>query len=211
MEKITILIADDHKLVRDAWSFTLNSNPRFTVIGSASSGEEAVELAETLRPMIVLMDINMGEMSGFDATQIIRNRMPDMKVIGVSMHTMPAYVKKLLKMGGSGFVTKNSNKEELFEAIIQVCQGKTYICEEVKQIVAKQEFETDGHKPDISILSKRELEVVQHIRNGLSSREISGRLGVSLRTIEVHRYKILKKLTLPNAAALVNFVNHQGF
>jgi DNA-binding NarL/FixJ family response regulator len=133
------------------------------------------------------------------------------KIIGVSMHSMPAYVKKMLKMGSSGFVTKNSTKEELFEAIIQVCQGKTYICEEVKQIVAKQEFETDESKPDISILSRRELEVVQLIKNGLSSREISSRLGVSLRTIEVHRYKILKKLTLPNAAALVNFVNHQGF
>jgi len=211
MEKITVLIADDHQLIRDAWTYMLNSDPRFTVIGVASTGEQAVELTSILRPAIVLMDINFHGLSGFEATQLIRKKSPGSRIIGVSMHTMPAYAKKMLKMGASGYVTKNSSKEEFFEAILEVRQGKTFICSEIKDILARQEMETDHSKPDINILSKRELQIVNCIKDGLSSKEISSKLGVSLRTIEVHRYNILKKLTLPNSAALVNYVNQVGF
>ena len=211
MEKITVIIADDHQLIRDAWTYMLNSDPRFCVIGVASTGEQAVELASALRPNIVLMDINFQGLSGFEATQLIRKKSPGSRVIGVSMHTMPAYAKKMLKMGASGYVTKNSSKEEFLEAIIEVRQGKTFICSEVKDILAKQEMESTHSKPDINILSKRELQIVDCIKDGLSSKEISNKLGVSLRTIEVHRYNILKKLTLPNSAALVNYVNQVGF
>ena len=95
MEKINILIADDHQLIRDTWSYILNSDPRFLVIAAVGSGEESVELAHKLRPDVVLMDINMGTMSGFEATRLIRKQSPATKVIGVSMHSMPAYAKKL--------------------------------------------------------------------------------------------------------------------
>lgn len=211
MEKITILLADDHQLIRETWSFMLNSDPRFSVVASASSGEEAIEMAKSTRPQVILMDINMGELSGFETTNQIRKLSPGSRVIGVSMHSMPAYAKRMLKVGASGYVTKNSSKEEFFQAIIEVSQGKIYICDEVKNIITNQELEAETSKPDINILSKRELEIVQFIKSGLSSKEISGELGVSLKTVEVHRYNILKKLTLPNSAALVNFVNQQGF
>ena len=210
MEKINILIADDHQLIRDTWSYILNSDPRFLVIAAVGSGEESVELAHKLRPDVVLMDINMGTMSGFEATKLIRKQSPATKVIGVSMHSMPAYAKKLLKMGGNGYVTKNSTRDELVNAIIEVHAGNTFICEEVKVILSKQEIEPENETPDINVLSKRELEVVEFIKYGMSSKEIAGQLGVSLKTIEVHRYNILKKLTLPNAPALVNFLNHHG-
>jgi len=141
MEKITVLVADDHQLIRDAWTYMLNSDTRFCVIGVASSGEQAVELASALRPGVVLMDINFQGLSGFEATQLIRKKSPGSRVIGVSMHTMPAYAKKMLKMGASGYVTKNSSKEEFFEAILEVRQGKTFICSEVKDILARQEME----------------------------------------------------------------------
>lgn len=211
MEKITILLADDHQLIRETWRFILSSEPCFSVVGVASSGEEAIEMLKTIRPRIVLMDINMGGMSGFEATSQIRKLSPGTRVIGVSMHSMPAYAKKMLKMGASGYVTKNSSKEEFFKAIFEVSKGNTYICEEVKNIITSQEFDTQSSRPDINKLSKRELEIVQFIKSGLSSKEISNRLGVSLKTVEVHRYNILKKLTLPNTAALVNFVNQNGF
>ena len=210
MEKIQILIADDHQLIRDTWTYILNNDSRFEVIASVASGEEAIEVAERLRPHIVLMDINMGEMSGFEATRIIKKQSPGSKVIGVSMHSMPAYAKKLFKMGGSGYVTKNSTRDELLKAIVEVHTGNTFVCEEVKVILSRQEIEPVTEKPDINMLSKRELEVVEFIKYGLSSKEIAGELGVSLKTIEVHRYNILKKLTLPNAPALVNFLNHHG-
>jgi DNA-binding NarL/FixJ family response regulator len=122
---------------------------------------------------------------------------------------MPAYAKKMLKMGASGYVTKNSSRQELIKTILEVHEGKTYICEEVKNIIIRNELEPEA-KPDINLLSKRELEIVQFIKQGLSSKEISTELSLSLKTIEVHRYNILKKLDLPNAAALVNFVNHNG-
>lgn len=210
MEKITILLVDDHKLVRDSWSFILNSDPRFEVIGETSNGEEAVQIAENKTPDIVLMDINMTPINGFEATKLVRKYSPLSKVIGVSMHSMPAYAKKMLQAGASGYVTKNSSKEELLEAIVEVHNGQKYICSEVKNILAQQELEDGGGVPDLNILSKRELDIAKLIREGLSSREIALKLDISYKTVEVHRYNILKKLQLKNTAALVNFINAQG-
>ena len=129
MEKITILLVDDHKLIRDSWSFILNSDPRFVVIGETDSGEEAIEIAKTRKPRIILMDVNMTPVNGFDATQQIHKYSPESKIIAVSMHSMPAYAKKMLQLGAMGYVTKNSSKDEMITAIIEVNNGKKYICE----------------------------------------------------------------------------------
>ena len=196
MEKITILLVDDHKLIRDSWSFILNSDPRFEVIGETSSGEEAIELAKTQRPQIVLMDVNMSPINGFEATKQIRKFSPGSKVIGISMHSMPAYARRMLQMGAMGYVTKNSSKDEMITAIVEVNNGKKYVCEEVKNILAQQELEQDNEHPDMNVLSRREIEIVQLIKEGLSSKEVALRLDISLKTVEVHRYNILKKLNL---------------
>ncbi len=210
MEKISILLVDDHKLIRESWSFILNSDKRFEVIGETSDAAEAVEIAKTLKPRIVLMDINMSPVNGFETTKQVRKVSPTSKIIGISMHTMPAYARKMLQMGAVGYVTKNSSKDELLAAIIEVNDGKKYICDEVKNILAQQELEDDGVKTDLNLLSKRELDIVKLIREGLSSKEIAVRLDISLKTVEVHRYNILKKLNLKNTAALVNFINSHG-
>jgi DNA-binding NarL/FixJ family response regulator len=211
MEKITVLISDDHQLVLDSWRYLLNADGRFHVVAVANGGMQAVELAANYRPRIVLMDINMtgSEIDGFEATRLIRKAAPGSKIIGVSMHSMPAYVKRMLKSGASGYVTKSSSLQEMIKTILEVNESRVYICEEVKNIIIKNEIEP-ANGPDINLLSKRELEVIQYISRGLSSKEISGELHLSLKTIEVHRYNILKKLKLPNSAALVNFVNHYG-
>lgn len=211
MEKITILLVDDHRLIRDSWSFILNSDSRFQVIGETSSGEEAIEMAKSKKPDIVLMDVNMTPLNGFDATKQIRRSSPDSKVIGVSMHSMPAYAKRMLQLGAMGYVTKNSSREEMIHAIIEVKSGRKYICDEVKDILAQQELEeTDAPVADMNTLSSREIDIVQLIKEGLSSKEIAVKLMISLKTVEVHRYNILKKLKLKNTAALVNFINTQG-
>ena len=209
MEKITILLVDDHKLVRDSWSFILNSDPHFKVIGETSNGEDAVTFVKNKNPDIILMDINMSPINGFEATKLIRQISPSAKIIGVSMHSMPAYAKRMLHSGAMGYVTKNSTKEELIEAIIEVYNGQNYICSEVKNILAHQELE-ENNRPDLNNLSRRELEIGELIKDGLSSREIADKLDISLKTVEVHRYNILKKLHLKNTAALVNFINSQG-
>ncbi len=210
MEKITILLVDDHKLIRESWSFILNSDPRFQVIGETSSADEAVEIAKEKKPKIVLMDINMTPVNGFEATKLVRKFSPGSKVIGISMHSMPAYARRMLQMGAMGYVTKNSSKDELLTAIMEVHNGKKYVCDEVKNILAQQELEEDGGQPDMNVLSRREIDIVQLIKEGLSSKEIALRLEISLKTVEVHRYNILKKLNLKNTAALVNFINAHG-
>lgn len=206
MAKLSILLVDDHKLVRDSWSFILNNDPRFEVVGQAENADEAVLVAKETRPDIILMDINMTPVNGFEATKLVLESSPSSKVIGVSMHSLPAYAKRMLKYGASGYVTKNSSKEELIEAIVEVSSGRKYICAEVKSILSQQELENDSH-PDINSLSSRELDIAKLIRDGLSSREIAKKLGISYKTVEVHRYHILKKLDLKNTAALVNFIN----
>ena len=210
MDKITILLVDDHKLIRDSWSFILNSDDRFKVVGETSDAEELVSLAKEKKPRIVLMDINMSPVNGFEATKLVRQYSPGSKVIGISMHSMPAYARKMMQIGARGYVTKNSSKDELMNAIVEVNGGKKYICEEVKNILAQQELEEETGKPDLNALSRRELDIVKLIKEGLSSREIALRLDISLKTVEVHRYNILKKLNLKNTAALVNFINAQG-
>lgn len=210
MEKITILLVDDHKLIRESWSFILNSDKRFQVIGETSNAEEAVDIAKEKIPKIVLMDINMTPINGFDATKLVRKYSPGSKIIGISMHSMPAYARRMIQMGAMGYVTKNSSKDELMEAIVEVNNGGKYICDEVKNILAQQELVEEGGAPDMNVLSRREIDVVQLIKEGMSSREVAVKLDISLKTVEVHRYNILKKLNLKNTAALVNFINAHG-
>lgn len=210
MQKITILLADDHKLIRDSWSFILNNDERFMVVGETSSGEEAVKLTRKKKPRVILMDVNMAPVDGFEATRQIHKTSPDSKIIAVSMHSMPAYAKKMFKLGAMGYVTKNSSKEEMMNAIVEVNNGNRYVCNEVKNILADQELEENKGVRDLNSLSDRELEIAKLIKQGRSSREIGIDLDLSLKTVEVHRYNILKKLKLKNAAALVNFINNRG-
>lgn len=206
MEAISILIADDHKLIRDTWSFILNNDNRFKVVAECSNGEEAIEQAKQKRPQIVLMDINMTPVSGLEATRQIRKVSPGSKIIGVSMHSQPAYAKKMLQIGAKGYVTKNSSRDEMFKAIMEVYGGNRYICDEVKNIISEQIMD-DGPSQGINALSERELQIVKLIKEGFSSKEISSQLNISLKTVEVHRHNILKKLNLKNSAALVNYIN----
>jgi DNA-binding NarL/FixJ family response regulator len=207
MSKINILIADDHKLIRETWSYILNSDSRFQVVGECGDAQEAVELARTKRPHVVLMDINMTPFSGLEATQRIRKISPGSKVIGVSMHSQPAYAKKMLQMGARGYVTKNSSKEEMIKAILEVNHGNKYICDEIKNIISEQLLDEKEDSPNINALTEREMQIINFIKEGLSSKEIATSLTISLKTVEVHRHNILKKLKLKNSASLVNFIN----
>lgn len=208
MEKISVLIADDHKLIRDTWSFILNSDPRFQVIAECGDSEQAVEAAKLKRPNIVLMDINMMPISGFEATEKIRKVSPASKIIGVSMHSQPAYAKKMLQIGAKGYVTKNSSKEEMMKAILEVHQGNKYVCEEIKNNISELVLEENRDVPNVNALTEREIQIINLIKDGQSSKEIASHLNISLKTVEVHRHNVLKKLKLKNSASLVNFINN---
>jgi DNA-binding NarL/FixJ family response regulator len=208
MEKISVLIADDHKLIRDTWSYILNTDNRFQVIAECGDSEQAVEAAKVKRPHIVLMDINMLPISGFEATERIRKVSPASKIIGVSMHSQPAYAKKMLQIGAKGYVTKNSSKEEMMKAIMEVHQGNKYICEEIKNNISELVLEENKDVPNVNALTEREIQIINLIKDGQSSKEIAGNLNISLKTVEVHRHNVLKKLKLKNSASLVNFINN---
>jgi DNA-binding NarL/FixJ family response regulator len=208
-EKIKILIADDHKLIRDAWSMVLNADERFMVIAECGDSLVAVDLAKEKKPDIILMDINIPPISGIEATARIRKSSPTSRVIGVSMHSQPAIAQKILKAGANGYVTKQSSKEELFEAIVVVNAGGQYICEEIKNNLSELLF-SEEKGPNVNSLTHRELEIMELVRQGLSSKEIASQLDISLKTAEVHRHNILKKLKIKNSAALVNLMNTSG-
>ena len=208
MEKISILIADDHKLIRETWSFILNNDSRFIVVAECGDSEQAVEMARTKKPQIVLMDINMTPISGFEATEKIRKISPGSKVIGVSMHSQPAYAKKMLQIGARGYVTKNSSKEEMITAILEVHAGNKYICDEIKNNISELVLEENKDVPNVNALTEREIQIINLIKEGQSSKEIAVTLSISLKTVEVHRHNILKKLKLKNSASLVNFINN---
>ncbi|MGV3527494.1 MAG: response regulator [Flavisolibacter sp.] len=208
MEKVTILIADDHTLVRETWSYILNTDKRFQVIAECGSGEEAVELARQLRPQIVIMDINLPGMNGIEATELIRKYSPASRILGVSLHTQPTYARKMMQKGAMGYVTKNSSREEMFKAITEIMNGRRYICEEIKNILSEQIITGEDQNTGVNSLSQREIEIINFIRKGNSSKEIADALCISVKTVEVHRYNVLKKLNLKNSAALVNYINN---
>ncbi len=208
MKKITILIVDDHTLVRETWSFILNTDARFNVIAESGSGEHAVEIAKQLKPDIVIMDINLPGMNGIEATQLISKYSSNSKILGVSLHTQPSYARKMIQKGAMGYVTKNSSREEMFRAIMEVHAGKQYICDEIKNILSEQVLNGSDQPAGLNSLSQREIEIISFIKKGFSSKEIAETLDISVKTVEVHRYNVLKKLNLKNSAALVNYINN---
>jgi DNA-binding NarL/FixJ family response regulator len=207
MKKITILIAEDHALLREVWTNLLGEDPRFEVIGACGSGDDAIALAKQLRPDIVTMDIHLQGTDGFEATQMIRKFSPGSRILGVSMHTQPSYVQKMIKLGASGYVTKSSPAKELIHAIEEVHNKRKYICEEVRQILASQAAVRSDEQKGLNALSFREMEIIYQLKQGYSSKKIAENLNLSVKTIDIHRYNILKKLGVKNTAELVNFIN----
>jgi DNA-binding NarL/FixJ family response regulator len=209
-KKISIIIFDDHNLVAEMWSDLINSDERFSVVGICNdTSDKSIESVKTKRPDVVIMDINIQPTSGIEATKLVKKGSPGTKVIGVSMHNQPSFAKRMLKNGALGYVTKSSNKSEMFEAIETVVTGKIFVCKEIQENLSKQVFE-DDETPDISKLSEREVDVLKFIKDGLSSKEIADKLFLSSRTVEVHRSNILKKLNLKNTASLLKFIHNSS-
>lgn len=211
MKPISILIADDHKLVREAWSLILNSNERFNVVAECPNAESAIMQVKESRPDVVIMDINMPGMNGIEAVPFIRKFSPISKILGVSCYTFPDIARKMIIAGASGYLTKNSSREEMFHSIEEVMAGKKYVCKEIKSLIEERLNGTDDPKIRLSSLSVREIEIISAVRKGLTSREIAEEFKLAVKTVEIHRYKILKKLKLNNTAELVDFFNkHQS-
>ena len=130
---IRVAIADDHKLVREAWSLVLGRDTRLKIIGEYENGQEIIDSCKSAAPDVILMDINMSPINGIDATRKIKEFYPHVKIIGVSTHADKPYVEAMIKAGASGYVTKNSKSDEMVHAILEVIDGRHYLCEEIRK------------------------------------------------------------------------------
>lgn len=210
MEKIKILIVDDHRLIREIWSYVLQRNPSFDVVAACNNAEAALEAVRDLRPDIVLLDINLPGMNGLEATVQFRKKSPGSKILGLSMHVHLTYARQMLRNGAMGYLTKNATRQELFAAIEEIVAGRKYLCKEIREIIA---WKMMSHKQENGVhdLSPREIEIIGFIKKGDSSKEIAQALDITAKTVEVHRYNILKKLKLRNSSSLVNYFNSHYF
>ena len=209
MKKFSIYLVDDHKLIRDLWTQIFRLQPNMEVVGESGDLQEAVAAIKSKRPDIVLLDINIKNESGMDAVPELRKSVPGIKIIAATMHNQVAYAKKMLQLGAKAYVTKNSSYEEMLQAIEDVMSGKIYICKEIKDLLSDQLIAPENLLEEgLKLLSMREIEILKLIKDGASSKEIAQQLHLSARTVEVHRYNILKKLKLHNTVALVNLISH---
>ena len=132
-ETIRVMIVDDHRMVRETWKTLLESSGSIDVVQECNSGAEAIDAAHTLDPHVILMDVNMAPVNGLEATRKILKSAPHIKIIGVSVNNQPGYARNMLQLGAKGYVTKNSSREEMLQAIREVMNGKTYVCSEVSR------------------------------------------------------------------------------
>ena len=206
----TIMLADDHQIVRQGLKRLLSKRGDFNIVGEASDGEQAVDLATRKQPDVILMDISMPRLSGIDATRRI-TRNGGAKVLALTMHDGQSYVEEALRAGASGYVHKNASAEDLFAAIDSVRSGESYLSPAVTQQVVDA-IARPGDRPSsaISALTDREREVLKLIADGLSSKEIAQKLGVSLKTIESHRANLMDKLDIHKVSGLVRFAIRAG-
>ncbi len=208
--KIRIVIVDDHALVADAWKLILSTIDHFEVIGIKDNAEDALNFSLAQKPDIVLMDLNLKDSNGFDATENINNQLAKTRVIGLSMHDDVSVVKRFLGLGAKGYLSKNSKKEELVNAIESVMEGNTFVSSEIKDKIF-MDFSANSENQVKKELTSKEIEIVKLITKGLTSKEIADQLFLSPRTVETHRHNILKKLNLPNAAQLSRWASEKGY
>jgi len=208
--KISILIAEDHTLLREAWIFMFGRDQRFEVVGDTGDQRAAIQLAAAKQPNVILLDINLNGINGIDLIPELKKYSPASAILGVSLHSEPIFAKRMIEFGALGYVTKNSGGIELIQAILEVSQGKKFICEEILNKLSDRIIFDSNRDNRVNSLSLREVEIVKQISHGFSSKEIAFMLNITRKTVEVHRYNIMKKLGVPNAAGLVNFFNkHQ--
>lgn len=212
MKRIKVYLVDDHRMMLDMWNSLLSIDSRFSVVGISTDGRLALEEIKVKLPNVVLMDITMPGISGIDLTRTIKEKFPLTQVLAVSMHTNVLTIKQILSAGASGYMSKTSSFEEMVQAILAVNSGKHYIAEDIKNLIAEQMLgETDDSPVNrINSLTKRELEIISMIRDGLSSHDIALKLFISQRTVEVHRYNIFKKLNVSNVVSMMKVLNQEA-
>jgi two-component system, NarL family, response regulator NreC len=205
---IRIVLADDHALVRQGFRMILEAQPDMEIVGQAGNGREAVELAEKLRPDVVVMDVAMPELNGTEATRRLAASTPRTRVLALSMHKDSVYVREILRAGARGYLLKDSGDTDLVAAVRAVAKGEGYISPAVSDAVLS---DYRKHVTDpLDLLTGREREVLQSIAEGKTNKEIATALNLSVYTVEAHRGRIMEKLNLHSTGELVRFALRNG-
>ena len=213
MKPITVLLAEDHQIVREGFRALLEHEGDIKVVGEAENGREAVQLTRKLRPAVVVMDIAMPLLNGMEATRQIRKDFPATKVLVLSAHSDEAYVEKVMALGASGFLLKQTSSHVLAKAIREVQNGKIYYTPPVSGQARDRSLDPGGTgKPasKANRLSSREVEVLQLIAEGKPNKQVAAELGVSFKTVDKHRQHLMAKLNIHDIAGLTRYAIAEG-
>jgi two-component system, NarL family, response regulator NreC len=207
-KRIRILLADDHRLVRQGFKLILESQEEMEVVGEAGNGREVLEKAEMLQPDVVIMDVTMPELNGIEATRRMRTSAPHAHVLALSVHRDAVYVREIIRAGAEGYILKESADVELLAAVRAVSEGNSYLSPEVAGAVLK-DYRRQAMNP-LDLLSPREREILQLVAEGMTNKDIAARLSLSVYTIDGHRTRIMEKLGLHSVGELVRFSIRHG-
>lgn len=214
MKRITVLLAEDHQIVREGFKSLLKHEHDLEIVGEAETGRQAVQLTRKLRPSVVVMDIAMPLLNGLEATRQIRKDFPETKVLILSAHSDDAYVEQVAALGASGYLLKQTSSHELAAAIRKIHQGETFFSDSVAKRVRDQGGESanrDGRpKKKNNQLSSREMEVLQLIAEGKANKQVAAELGVSFKTVDKHRQHLMSKLNIHDVAGLTRYAIAEG-
>ena len=213
MERLKILLAEDHRILREGLKMMIDEQPNMEVVGEANDGIAAWQKTTELQPDIVLMDVSMPLMNGADATRRIRELCPDVKIVALTAHRASAYLSQMLKAGASGYVLKNTAFNELVDAILAVAKGGRYIDRASQELMLNTPPENVTWKgdPQGKPLSEREMEVIALVANGYTNKEIANKLAISVKTVESHKANSMQKLDLKSRAEIVDYARFRGW
>ena len=212
MKRITVLLAEDHEIVREGLQQLLLAEKDIEVVGVAATGRDAVTLAKKLRPDVIVMDIAMPLLNGLEATRQVRKAIPGARVLILSAHSDDAYVEQATAIGAAGFLLKQTSSHVLSEAIRAVQKGNTFFSPSITKRLHNQK--SPAGKPPVrkrvANLTSREMEVLQLIAEGEPNKQVAGELGISIKTVEKHRQSLMKKLNIHDVAGLTRYAISEG-
>lgn len=209
--KFTILLADDHAMIREGVKNLLKQAKDFSVVGEAACGEDAITQYERLRPNLLILDISMPDMNGMDIAKRVLEKDAEANILMLSMYDDEDYVSRCIESGVKGYVVKSESSQELEYAVRSVLQGKTYFSHKVQEVILnkyKQNITKKKQPEDFIKLTNREIEIIQLIDQGLTSQQMADKLFISPRTVETHRANLMKKFAVKNAIELVKKARH---
>lgn len=209
--KIKVLLVDDHPIVREGLRSSLKPYHQIQIVGETSTAEECVKKTLELMPDVILLDINLPDKKGFEIPVILREKAPSTKILVLTAHSNKEYIEHMIKVGVSGYILKDITPKELVEAIEKVAGGQKYFSPVVgNSLINNYVKKAGGSGKSISLLSPREIEILKLVAEGHTNKEVASKLGISVRTVETHRERIMNKLNIHSTAGLTRFAISEG-